>query len=514
MILKPTLPSMVGKIGFDNEKYLSEQRQCILQRMEQCDGKLYLECGGKLLFDMHASRVLPGFDPNVKMRVFQSFKDKLDVIICISSADIERHKIRSDFGISYDTDVFKMIDDFARWGIEVRRVVITRFSNEPGAIAFKERLERHGVKVYLHTAIAGYPNDIDRIVSDEGYGRNPYIPTDKPVVLVTAPGPGSGKLATCLGQMYHDFRAGRKSGYSKFETFPIWNLPIDHPVNVAYEAATADIGDFNMIDHFYVAAEGKIAVNYNRDLDAYPLLKRILEKITGKEAVFNSPTEMGVNRCGFGITDDEVVRWASEQEIIRRYYRSACEFAQGIGEKAAVDRCLELMNRSSLKLEDRPTVGPALEALKDAVARGKGNKGVSCSAAIQLKNGTIVTSHNSPMMHASSAMVLNALKCLAGIDEKEDLIPKQIIQSITDMKRDQLNGRGVSLNLDEMLICLAMAATLKGESKKALENLPQLRGCECHMSHVPSSGDWSGLRKIGINVTSEPVYPSSSFMNF
>lgn len=514
MTIQPTEPPMIGRIGFDNEKYLAEQRKFILKRMKECDGKLYLECGGKLLFDMHASRVLPGFDPNVKMQVFQSFKDKIDVIICISSADIERRKIRSDFGISYGTDVFKMIDDFARWGIEVRRVVITRFNNEPNSIAFKQMLERRGVSVFLHSAIQGYPNDVERIVSDEGYGRNPYIPTERPVVVVTAPGPGSGKLATCLGQMYHDYKAGRKSGYSKFETFPIWNLEIDHPVNVAYEAATADIGDFNMIDHFYVAATGQIAVNYNRDLEAYPLLKRILEKITGKECAFNSPTEMGVNRDGFGIIDDEVVRWAAKQELIRRYYRSVCEYAQGIGSKHAVDRCRELMNRCGLREEDRPAVGPQRKALEDAIARGKGNKGVSCAAAIQLKSGTIVTSHNSPMMHASSAMVLNALKHLAGISHDVDLIPSEIIESITDMKRDNLNGRGVSLNLDEMLICLAMAATLLPEAKSALDHLPELRGCECHLSHIPSAGDWSGLRKIGINVTSEPKYPTSDFLNF
>lgn len=514
MIFKPDMEPTIGRIGFDNEKYLKEQRASILERMEKCDGKLYLECGGKLLFDMHASRVLPGFDPNVKMMVFQSFKDKLDVIICISAEDIERRKIRSDFGISYDTDVFKMIDDFALWGIEVRRVVITRFSNEPGAVAFKERLERHGVHVYLHSQIIGYPNDVDRIVSDQGYGINEYIPTDKPVVLVTAPGPGSGKLATCLGQMYHDYKAGRKSGYSKFETFPVWNLPIEHPVNVAYEAATADIGDFNIIDHFYFAATGEISVNYNRDLDAYPLLRRILEKITGSSEVFNSPTEMGVNRCGFGIIDDEVTRWAAGQEIIRRYYRSACEYVQGIGEKPAVQRCQELMNRCGLTLEDRPAVRPARIALEDAIVRKKNNKGVSCSAAIQLKNGLIVTSHNSPMMHASSAMVLNALKCLAGIPEEVELIPSKIIESITAMKRDQLNGRGVSLNLDEMLICLAVSAALNNEAKQALDHLSQLRGCESHMSHVPSTGDWSGLRKIGINVTSEPQYPTSSFLNF
>lgn len=508
MIMESECPNMVGKIGFDNEKYLNEQRHFILERMHACDGKLYLECGGKLMFDLHASRVLPGFDPNVKMKVFSSFKDQLDVIICISSMDIERHKIRSDFGISYDADVQKMIDDYAKWGIVANKVVITRFDNEPASVQFKNMLERRGVMVYLHKAIPGYPSDVDRIVSDEGYGSNPYIVTDKPVVLVTGPGPGSGKLATCLSQVYHDYRAGRKSGYSKFETFPIWNLPIEHPVNVAYEAATADIGDFNMLDHFYFSATNKVATNYNRDLEAFPLLKRILEKITGV-SMFNSPTDMGVNRCGFGIVDDEVVRWASNQEIIRRYFRAACEYTQGTGTLETVTRTKELIQRCNLKLEDRPTVKPAFLALKKATEEGKNNKGITCSAAIQLKDGKIVTSHNSVMLHAASALVLNALKVLAKLPKEVDLIPSQIIESITKLKSEQLNGRGVSLNLDETLICLGMAATIKEETQLALNQISQLRGLEAHMSHIPSSGDWSGLRKIGINVTSEPIIPST-----
>ena len=504
----------MGKIGFDNAKYLEEQKKFILERARKVEGKLYVECGGKLLFDYHAARVLPGFDTNDKMKVFQSFKENLDVIICIHAGDIEHRKMRSDFGISYDTDVFKMIDDFASWGIKADKVVVTRYNGERSANNFADMLTRRGIKVYFHRPIMGYPDNVDMVVSDEGYGSNPYIPTDAEVVIVTAPGPGSGKLATCLSQIYHEFREGRKAGYAKFESFPIWNLPIDHPVNIAYEAATADIGDYNQIDHYYVAATGNISVNYNRDMEAYPLLKRILDKITGGSFSYNSPTDMGVNRLGFGICDDAVVREAANQEIIRRYYRSACEYAQGIGTKETVQRSFEIMNKAGLNCEDRPTVKVAQAALEDAIERGKSKNGISCAAAIQLNDGTFVTGHNSSLMHASSALVLNSLKVLAGIDSKIELIPHQVLDSVYAMKRDVLRGRGISLNLDETLICLAMAAPLDENAKKALAMLPKLRGCESHMSHIPSAGDSSGLRKLGINVTSEPKFPTSNMRNF
>ncbi|MBG0766645.1 DUF1846 domain-containing protein [Sphaerochaeta halotolerans] len=500
-------------IGFDNEKYLEEQRHYILERVKQSDGKLYLECGGKLLFDYHASRVLPGFDPNVKMRVFQSLKEQIDVIICIHSGDIERRKMRSDFGITYDTDVFKMIDDFSKWGLKVTRVVITRFDEEPGSVHFKNILEQRGITVYTHRATHGYPNNVDLIVSDEGYGANPYIETDRPVVIVTGPGPGSGKLGTCLSQMYHDYRAGRHSGYSKFETFPIWNLPIDHPVNIAYESATADIGDKNLIDHFHASAYNQITVNYSRDLEAYPLLNRILSKITGKECLYKSPTDMGVNRCGFGIIDDEVVRKAGEQEIIRRYYRAACEYVQGIGSKVTVERSLSIMEGAKLSSENRNVVPAAKHALERGIERNKGINGIVCAAAIELPDGRIVTGCNSPFLHASSALILNAVKVLADIDHEIDLISPAIVQSVTAMKRDVLKGRGVSLNLDEVLICLAMSCAISENAKKASDVLPLLQGCEVHMTHIPSSGDSSGLRKLVLNVTSEPRFPTSSMYN-
>ena len=501
------------EIGFDNEKYLSEQRHFILERVKQSDGKLYLECGGKLLFDYHAARVLPGFDPNVKMRVFQSLKDQIDVIICIHSGDIERRKMRSDFGITYDTDVFKMIDDFSKWGLTVTRVVITRFDEEPGAIHFKNILEQRGLCVYTHKATRGYPTDVDLIVSDEGYGANPYIETDHPVVIVTGPGPGSGKLGTCLSQMYHDYKEGRRSGYSKFETFPIWNLPIDHPVNIAYESATADLGDKNLIDHFHASAYGTITVNYSRDLEAYPLLNRILEKITGTDCLYKSPTDMGVNRCGFGIINDAVVRKAGQQEIIRRYYRSACEYVQGIGSKETVERSRSIMEGAKLSINDRSVVPAAQKALEAGIAKGKGLNGIVCAAAIELPDGRIVTGCNSPFLHASSALILNAVKVLANIDHEVDLISPAIVQSVTAMKRDVLKGRGVSLNLDEVLICLAMSCAISNEAKRASAVLPALNGCEVHMTHIPSSGDSSGLRKLVLNVTSEPRFPTSNLYN-
>jgi uncharacterized protein (UPF0371 family) len=481
--------------------------------VKQSDGKLYLECGGKLLFDYHAARVLPGFDPNVKMRVFQSLKDQIDVIICIHSGDIERRKMRSDFGITYDTDVFKMIDDFSKWGLTVTRVVITRFDEEPGAVHFKNLLEQRGITVYTHKATRGYPNDVDLIVSDEGYGANPYIETEHPVVIVTGPGPGSGKLGTCLSQMYHDYKDGRRSGYSKFETFPIWNLPIDHPVNIAYESATADLGDKNLIDHFHASAYGAITVNYSRDLEAYPLLNRILSKITGTDCLYKSPTDMGVNRCGFGIINDAVVRKAGQQEIIRRYYRAACEYVQGIGSKETVERSRSIMEGAKLSINDRSVVPAAQKALEEGIARGKGLNGIVCAAAIELPDGRIVTGCNSPFLHASSALILNAVKVLANIDHEVDLIPPAIVQSVTAMKRDVLKGRGVSLNLDEVLICLAMSCAISGEAKKASAVLPLLNACEVHMTHIPSSGDSSGLRKLVLNVTSEPRFPTSNLYN-
>ncbi len=503
----------MAHIGFDNQTYLDQQKSAILERVNSTDGKLYLECGGKLLFDYHAARVLPGFDPNVKMRVFQALKDEIDVIVCIYAEDIERRKIRNDFGITYDTDVFKIIDDFGDWGLTVNKVLITRYNGQPGATQFMNRLKRRGINVYTHKATEGYPNDVDTIVSDSGYGANPYIETDGRVVIVTAPGPGSGKLGTCLSQLYHDYRGGKKSAYAKFETFPIWNIPIEHPVNKAYEAATVDIGDFNQIDHFHLSAYGEPAVNYSRDMEAFPLLKRIIEKITGEESFYKSPTDMGVNRAGFGIVDDEIVREASRQEIVRRYFITAAEYAQGTGSSEALSRIKLLLDDMKLDKNMRKTVPASQKALEEGVAKGKGHDGIVSAAAIELPDGTIITGSNSELMHSSSALLLNALKYLAGIPEEIDLISPSTIDSIRHLKKEVLNGKRTSLDVEETLICLAMSAAQNPSSKAAMDKVPVLANCEMHLTHLPSLGDMNGLRKMTVRVTSDPAFPSRNLLD-
>ncbi len=500
---------MPRPIGFDNEKYLREQTAAIRERVQRFNNKLYLEFGGKLLYDCHAARVLPGFDANVKMRLLQQLGDQTDVILCIYAGDIERKKIRADFGITYDADALKLIDDLAAWGITLRAVVITRFANQFAAIAFKNKLERRGVRVYTHSFTKGYPTEIDTIVSDEGYGANEYIETQRPIVVVTGPGPGSGKLATCLSQLYHDHRQGRRSGYAKFETFPIWNLPLHHPVNIAYEAATADLKDINLIDHYHLEAHNVKAVNYNRDIEAFPLLRRILEKISEGPLVYNSPTDMGVNRAGFGICDDALVRQAAVQEIIRRYFRYQCEYAMGVVDHDTVERLRLFMEDLGVGEESRRVVGPARQAARDAQASGKGHGGIFCGAAIELADGTMISGKNSPLLHAASSLVLNAAKHLAGIPDGMHLMPPSITESLGRLKKDVLKGREVSLNLDETLIALGISASANPAAQAAIEKLPELRGCEVHITHMPTPGDEAGLRKLGINLTSDPGYSSS-----
>jgi len=376
---------------------------------------------------LHASRVLPGYDPNVKMRLLQALKDKADILLCIYAGDIERKKMRADFGITYDSDALKLIDDLRGWGIDVLGVVITRFENQPAALQFKNKLERRKIKVYTHKYTKGYPTDVDLIVSDEGYGANEYIETDKPLVIVTGPGPGSGKLATSLSQVYHEFKRGILAGYAKFETFPIWNLPLKHPINVAYEAATADIRDFNLIDPFHLEAYNQSTVNYNRDVEVFPVLKRILQKITDGESFYKSPTDMGVNRAGFAITDDEATREASKQEVIRRYFRYQCEYVMGLTDRETVQRVELLINDFNLEKEYRSVVLPARRAAIEAHEKGKGNEGIFCGAAIALKDGTIVTGSNSTKLHAASSLILHAIKNLAEIPDMIKLIPPNII---------------------------------------------------------------------------------------
>ncbi|MCX8093941.1 MAG: DUF1846 domain-containing protein [Candidatus Goldbacteria bacterium] len=504
---------MVDKIGFDNEKYLNEQTAFISERIKKFK-KLYLEFGGKLLFDMHAARVLPGYDPNVKMKLLQRFKDKAGIIIAIYAGAIERKKIRADFGITYDMDVLKIIDDLKEYGIDLIGVVITRYEEQPAAMQFKNKLERRGINVYTHKYTKGYPTDVDLIVSDEGYGANDYIKTDKELVVVTGPGPNSGKLATCLSQIYNDHKHGIEAGYAKFETFPIWNLPLKHPVNIAYEAATLDIKDFNLIDPFHLEAYGEKAVNYNRDVEAFPVIKRILTRLMGEKDVYKSPTDMGVNRAGFGIINDEVVCEAAKQEIIRRYFNCKCEYLMGLIDNDAVQKAELLLKELNLKPEDRKVVLPARRAAEECESHHKGNEGIYCGAAIELKDGTIITGKNSPLMHAASSVVLNAIKYLAKIPDNIHLLSPNITESINKFKKDILGKKNVSLDLEETLISLSISATTNPTAQIAMEQIKELRGCEMHITHIPTPGDESGLKKIGVNLTSEPNFSTKTlFVN-
>ncbi len=498
------------QIGFDNDKYLEQQTSAIIGRVNRFNHKLYLEFGGKILFDYHAARVLPGFDPNVKMRLLQILKDKIDVILCIHAGAIERKKVRADFGITYDVDALKTIDDFREWGIDITAVVITRYQNQPQAKAFRNKLQLRGVKVYLHYPTLGYPTDIDLIVSDDGYGANEYIKTNNPIVVVTGPGPGSGKLATCLCNLYHEYKNGVKAGYAKFETFPIWDLEVDHPVNLAYEAATVDLEDRVLIDEYHLKAYNVKSANYNRDLEAFHLLKRIFEKITGGESMYQSPTDMGVNRASAGIVNDSIIRKASYQEIIRRYLRCSVEYALGLQDNDTLGRMEKIMKKIGAKVEDRKVVLPARRAAIEAQKSGKGNDGMYCGAAMELDDGTIITGKNSPLMHASSSLVLNAAKHLAGLPDKMYLLPENIIDSVTHLKKDILHGKMVSLDVDETLIVLGISALSNPAAKMALENLKYLRNCEVHLTHIPTPGDEAGWRKLKVNLTCDPEYSSKS----
>ncbi|MFH1537588.1 MAG: DUF1846 domain-containing protein [bacterium] len=501
---------MTRKKGFDNDKYLAEQSEAIIERVGRFNNKLYLEFGGKLIFDYHASRVLPGFDPNVKIRLLQGLKDKADLILCIYAGDIERKKMRADFGITYDSDALKLIDDLRDWDLEICAVVITRFEGRPATAQFKKKLERRGITVYTHMFTKGYPTDVDLIVSDEGYGANPFIETTKPLVVVTGPGPNSGKLATCLSQLYHEHKRGVGAGYAKFETFPIWNLPLKHPVNVAYEAATADLHDINMIDPFHLEAYDEKAVNYNRDIEAFPVVRRILDRVMDGGSCYASPTDMGVNRAGFGIVDDETVREAARQETIRRFFRYSCEYAMGYSTKETVQRAELIMKEIGTGPEDRRTVAPARAAAAESEAAGKGYMGVYCGAAIELDNGAIVAGKTSPMMHAASSVVMNAIKTLAEIPDKIHLLPPAIINSIAGLKQEIMYKKSVNLDLLETLIALSISATSNTAAQCAMEQLKRIRGCEVHMTHMPTPGDEAGFRRLGVNMTSDPQFATKS----
>ncbi len=496
------------ELGFDNELYLRQQSEEILRRTRQFGNKLYLEFGGKLMFDYHAARVLPGYDPNVKLRLLRELRDQVDIVLCIYAGDIARKKMRADFGISYDADAMKLIDDLREWDLGVRGVVITRYDGQPAALQFKHKLERRGVKVFCHRATRGYPTDVNTIVSDEGYGANEFVSTERPIVVVTGPGPGSGKLATCLTLLYHDCRAGRSAGYAKFETFPIWNLPLKHPVNVAYEAATADLRDVNMIDPFHQEACGRTATNYNRDIAAFPLLRAIWETMTRQPCPYRSPTDMGVNRAGFGIVNDAAVRRAAGQEIVRRYFRYACEYAMGLTDRQTVSLVELLLKDQQMTPESRATVLPARQAVAEAVASGKGCQGIFCAAAIELADGRIVSGKNSELMHAAASTVLNAIKLLAGLPDHIHLLSPDVIRSIVRLKQDILKRKHPSLDLNEVMIALAISSSANTAAAAAIDHLGDLRDCEMHLTHIVTPGDEAGLRRIGVLHTSDPVFAS------
>ncbi|MBQ6692318.1 MAG: DUF1846 domain-containing protein [Clostridia bacterium] len=484
------------KIGFDNEKYLAMQSAHIRERISQFGGKLYLEFGGKLFDDFHASRVLPGFAPDSKVKMLLQLKEQAEIVIVINAADIEKNKVRGDLGITYDQDLLRLIDAFRAIGLYVGSVVLTQYAGQSAADAFQARLATLGITVYRHYHIEGYPSDLERIVSDEGYGKNDYIETTRPLVVVTAPGPGSGKMATCLSQLYHENKRGVHAGYAKFETFPIWNLPLKHPVNLAYEAATADLNDVNMIDPFHLEAYGVTTVNYNRDVEIFPVLSAIFTEIYGT-CPYQSPTDMGVNMVGNCIVDDAVCCDASKQEILRRYYAERCSLRQGLGSEETVFKIKLLMNKAGITEQDRPVIAASLK---------KAEETEQPAAAMQLHDGRIVVGRTSPLLGASAALLLNALKALGGIADDVLLISPTVIEPIQDLKIRHLGNHNPRLHTDEVLIALSVSAVTNEAAAIAMQQLPKLRGCEAHSTVILSSVDSITFRKLGVNLTSEPKY--------
>ena len=487
-------------IGFDNDKYLKTQSEHIAERISKFGGKLYLEFGGKLYDDYHASRVLPGFKPDSKLKMLLQMKDRVEIVIAINAADIEKNKVRGDLGITYDMDTLRLIDIFKNMGFYVGSVVMTRYASQPQAKAFKKRLEGLGIKVYKHYLIEGYPSNISKVVSDEGYGKNEFIETSRELVVVTAPGPGSGKMATCLSQLYHEHKRGVGAGYAKFETFPIWNLPLNHPVNYAYEAATADLQDVNMIDPFHLEAYGSLAVNYNRDVEIFPVVRAMLETIFG-ECPYKSPTDMGVNMVGNCIIDDDVCREASGNEIIRRYYTALCEAKQGKLSEEVIYKLELLMKKAGITPSDRRVIAPALEK---AEATGLP------AAAMELPDGRIVTGKTSSLLGSSSALLLNALKALAGIDDDVHLISPAVIEPVQHLKVDHLGNRNPRLHTDEILVALSICAATDPVAESAMEQLENLRGCEVHSSVMLAQIDEKIFKRLGVSLTCEPSYKNSN----
>lgn len=495
---------MVNKKGFNSEKYVKFQSEEILKRVNNFE-KLYLEFGGKIFGDFHASRVLPGYEPDTKIKILKMIKEKSEIIFCISSKDIENTKMRGDSGLSYETDTIKSINELRGFGLAVAGVVINRFSGEKKTLKFKQYLDNLGIKAYLQKEIEGYPADVDKIVSAEGYGQNPYVETKKPIVVVAGAGPGSGKMSFCLSQLYFDNLKNKKSCFAKFETFPVWDMPLDHPLNIAYEAATADIGDVNMIDHFHLNEYNTISINYNRDIENFPILRSILKKI-GQD-VYKSPTDMGVSKTKQGIIDNEAVEEASKQEIIRRYFRYKKEYFLGIVDRDVLNRVEKIMQKLNLKEEQRKVVIYARTAAKEAKNNlEKGNKGFYCGSAIELKKGgenEIIIGKNSELLHSESACILNALKKIANIPDNIDLLPKSLINNLRILKEKMCSNSNPSLDVSEILITLALSAPTNPFACECLNKIHLLKNTEMHTTHLPTKGDEIGLRELGINLTTD-----------
>ncbi|MEG1067893.1 MAG: DUF1846 domain-containing protein [Anaerovoracaceae bacterium] len=498
------------KIGFDAQKYIEEQSKYIIERINSGNSeRLYLEFGGKLVHDKHAMRVLPGFDENAKIKLLQKMKDQAEIIICIYSGDITTSKTRHDFGITYDLEVLRLIDMFRKYDLAINSVVVTRYEDAPSVNMFINKLERRGIKTYKHYFTKGYPTDVETIVSDEGYGANPYIEVTKPLVVITGPGGGSGKLATCLSQLYHDYRLGKKVRYAKFETFPIWNLPLKHPVNIAYEAATADLKDVNLIDSFHLEYYNQMAVNYNRDIEVFPVVKRIIEKITGEESEYKSPTDMGVNRVGFSIFDDELCKEAACQEIIRRYIIAECDYKKGKISETSLERAKLLMKEVGKDVLDRKVVQPAREYAEKKRECDQRYENVVVTA-MEMPDGSIITGRSSRRMVAAAAVVLNAIKKLSGIADDIHLISPQVLETIQTLKTNMLESDRTSLNCEEILMALTISGATNPSAETAAGKLPCLRGCKAHCTAILSDRDEQTLRSLGIDVTCDPEYMTTN----
>lgn len=496
---KSAKTSTQPKVCFDNELYLKLQSENINKRIKKFHNKLYLEFGGKIFDDLHAARVLPGFDPNIKIKLLQKMKDKAEIIFCISSNDIEKNKIRADLGLSYDNEVLRLVDNMRELGLYISAFIITLYKGQPSATKFAKKLEQRGERVFFHNYTKGYPNEVETIVSDEGYGANPFVETARPLVIVTAPGPSSGKLATCLSQLYHEYKRGVKAGYAKFETFPVWNLPLKHPVNIAYEAATADLYDVNQIDPFHFNAYGKLAVNYNRDIAVFPILQNILTRITKKE-IYQSPTDMGVNMIASAITDDNLAQISAKKEILRRYFRAECDYKRGQCTFETLERNKSLVSEAGAKEELLPVIATSKETSKAS--------GYPC-VALELPDGRIVTGKTKKIVSASAAVVLNALRTLAYLGDDFDIITDDVLLPIVEYRTKILKSHNSVLNLDDVLVALSICSVKNEKARKAMEQLPKLKNCDAHCTYILAPAEEQTLKKLGINVTCEPIFLNS-----